>query len=78
MVKLFLHNGISECILMEVFYFVLSNDTQQTADVVFVGGILKSPYNQIKITLDSRLAVVKSGAMMVLTLVKEKEGKLKE
>lgn len=36
------HHCIPECVLMEQFYFGLSEDTQQTTDVVFVGGMLRS------------------------------------
>lgn len=45
MVKSFPHNDIPECVLMEVFYFGLRKDTQQTADVVFVRGMSESSYN---------------------------------
>lgn len=45
LVNAYPHNGILECVLMEGFYFGLSEDTLQIADTVFVGGILISSYN---------------------------------
>ncbi|KGN44484.1 hypothetical protein Csa_015918 [Cucumis sativus] len=46
-------HGIPECVSMEVFYFGLSKDTHQLVNTLFVGGMLRSSYNQIKATLDS-------------------------
>lgn len=68
------HNDVAQCILMEVFYFGLNKGTQQTIDVVFVGGMLKSSYKQIKTTLDS----IKNQMMMTLTLVEEEEKRMKK
>lgn len=53
MVKACLHHGITKYVLMEGFYFGLSKDTRQSADSLFIGGILRSSYNQIKAMLDS-------------------------
>ena len=50
MVKACLHHDIHECVLIEGFYFRLS---QQSTDTLFVGGMLRSSYNQIKATLNS-------------------------
>lgn len=41
-----------KCILIEGFYFGLRKDTKQTADTLFVEGMLQSSYYQIKTTLD--------------------------
>lgn len=38
---------------MEQFYFGLSKNTLQSANIVFTGGILRSSYNQIKNMLDT-------------------------
>lgn len=46
------HHCITGCVLMEQFYFGLSRDIQQSVDIVFIGGMLRSSYNQIKTTLD--------------------------
>lgn len=51
--KFCLPKGIPEYVLMEVFYFKLSKDTQHTVGAVFAGGMLKSFYNQIKSMLNS-------------------------
>ncbi|KAA0067857.1 hypothetical protein E6C27_scaffold2484G00700 [Cucumis melo var. makuwa] len=53
MIKACPHHCIQELVLMEQFYFGLSEDTQQTVDAVFVGGMLRSSNNQIKTTLDT-------------------------
>ena len=37
---------------MKVFYFGLNDNTQQTTDAVFVGGMLRSFYSQIKTMMD--------------------------
>lgn len=41
---------------MEKFYFRLSEDAQQTVDVVFVGGVLRNSYNQTKTMLDTMIS----------------------
>lgn len=45
MVKACPHHGIVKCILMEMFYFGLTKDTQQSIDILFVRGMLTSSYN---------------------------------
>ncbi|KAA0060174.1 hypothetical protein E6C27_scaffold542G00490 [Cucumis melo var. makuwa] len=52
MKEFFLPIEIHECVLMKVFYYGLNDNTQQTTDAVFVGGILRSFYSQIKTTMD--------------------------
>lgn len=42
-----------KCILIEGFYFGLRKDRKQTADTLFVEGMLQSSYYQIKTTLDA-------------------------
>ena len=39
--------------LQNVSQFGLTNDTQQSVDTLFLGGMLRSSYNQIKTTLNS-------------------------
>lgn len=36
------YNDFPECVLMKVFYFGLSKNTQQMANALFVGGILRN------------------------------------
>lgn len=45
MIKRCPHHNIPRCILMEQLYFGLSKDTQQSIDVVLIGGILRPFYH---------------------------------